>query len=427
MTVTIFASAADAVASATRDWPVPPPLVACAILSVGAALAVNAMIPRVSATFIQCRLMGADLAKRNKPVLPESMGLVCGLVYLLTLVLLLPVVFMTWSTHSGSMTMHKFATFLSALLSIQSMLFLGFADDVLNIRWRHKIFLPALAALPMLLVYGIESGVTYVVVPLPLRAYLGRIVDLGLLYYLYMALVAIFCTNSINILAGINGVEAGQSLVLAVSLVINSTAILASSANPETREIHAQSLYLLLPFIGVTAALLKWNWCPARAFVGDTYTYFAGMVFAVCGILGHYSKTLLLFFAPQIVNFVLSVPQLFHVVPCPRHRLPTLHPSGTTLVYSRCRVPRAQLSCLGAFVLRVLAVCGLAKVETTNEWVTFSNLTLINAVLVVADQWFGRTSGLEEGTLAAIVLGIQVVGSLIAFVVRYALVHLFYP
>jgi len=67
-------------------------------------------------------------------------------------------------------------------------------------------------------------------------------------------------------------------------------------------------------------------WCvvryPAQVFVGDTFCYFAGMSFAVVAILGHFSKTMLLFFIPQVFNFVFSVPQLFHFVPCPRHRLP---------------------------------------------------------------------------------------------------------
>ena len=42
----------------------------------------------------------------------------------------------------------------------------------------------------------------------------------GLLYYLYMGMLAVFCTNAINILAGINGIEAGQSLVIAVSVIV---------------------------------------------------------------------------------------------------------------------------------------------------------------------------------------------------------------
>merc|ERR1712151_477995 len=91
---------------------------------------------------------------------------------------------------------------------------------------------------------------------------------------------------------------------------------------------------VMLSFVAVTLALLKHNWYPASVFVGDTYCYFAGMTFAVVGILSHMSKTLLLFFIPQILNFLLSVPQLFKIIPCPRHRLPkynqNLNKSGTS-------------------------------------------------------------------------------------------------
>lgn len=41
----------------------------------------------------------------------------------------------------------------------------------------------------------------------------------GFLYYLYMGMLAVFCTNAINILSGINGLESGQSLIIAVSVV----------------------------------------------------------------------------------------------------------------------------------------------------------------------------------------------------------------
>ena len=66
----------------------------------------------------------------------------------------------------------------------------------------------------------------------------------------------------------------------------------------------------------------NWFRFPAKVFVGDTFCYFAGMTLAVVGILGHFSKTVLLFFLPQLFNFALSLPQLFHLVDCPRHRMP---------------------------------------------------------------------------------------------------------
>jgi UDP-N-acetylglucosamine--dolichyl-phosphate N-acetylglucosaminephosphotransferase len=69
--------------------------------------------------------------------------------------------------------------FLSAILSLQSMIFLGFADDVFDIRWRYKLFLPAVASIPILMVYYVNFGVTQVMVPIPLHFIFGQIIDLG--------------------------------------------------------------------------------------------------------------------------------------------------------------------------------------------------------------------------------------------------------
>ena len=136
-----------------------------------------------------------------------------------------------------------------ALLSICCMILLGFADDVLgkirqsdtlrlksnnkvlvdtqiniqheflflkftDLRWRHKLFLPTIASLPILVVYYITTNRTEIVVPLYLRQWIGNTVELGVLYYVYMGMLAIFCTNAINILAGINGLEVGQSVII---------------------------------------------------------------------------------------------------------------------------------------------------------------------------------------------------------------------
>ena len=59
------------------------------------------------------------------------------------------------------------------------MIFLGFADDVLNLRWRHKLLLPTMASLPLLMVYFTNFGNTVIVVPKPFRALLGLHLDLG--------------------------------------------------------------------------------------------------------------------------------------------------------------------------------------------------------------------------------------------------------
>jgi len=201
--------------------------------------------------------------------------------------------------------------------------------------------LPSVASLPLLCSY---EGSTSVVVPIPLRSYLmnggeltalarflglfvvvddntdGAIVNLGLFYLVYMGLLAVFCTNAINIYAGINGLEVGQSYVIGCAVLFHN--LVEIQAGSLSRENHVFSAMIMLSFLGVSLALLRHNWHPASVFVGDTYCYFAGMTFAVVGISGHFSKTLLLFFIPQIINFLWSSPQLFKLVPCPKHRLP---------------------------------------------------------------------------------------------------------
>lgn len=59
------------------------------------------------------------------------------------------------------------------------MLFLGFADDVLNLKWRHKLWLPTMASLPLLMVYFTNFHLTVIIVPKPLRDIFGTSVDLG--------------------------------------------------------------------------------------------------------------------------------------------------------------------------------------------------------------------------------------------------------
>lgn len=47
---------------------------------------------------------------------------------------------------------------------------LGFVDDVIDLKWRHKLIVPTIASFPLLVAY---NGVTSVVVPKLLRPILG--------------------------------------------------------------------------------------------------------------------------------------------------------------------------------------------------------------------------------------------------------------
>ncbi|PAA66489.1 hypothetical protein BOX15_Mlig005701g4, partial [Macrostomum lignano] len=383
------------------------------------------LMPRCRQLFLDAGLSGRDMAKKDGRVIPEAQGVLAGAVYLCLLFAFIPLPFADAMLNNPVDFPHAdFVLFITALLCVCCMLFLGFADDALNLRWLVKLVLPCVASLPLLMVYYVNRGWTRVVVPLPLRPLLGvESCELGPLYYAYMGMLAVFCTNAINIYAGVNGLESGQSLLIAGSLVVFN----ALEAGGEFAYWHRLSLHLLLPYVGVCAALYRFNRYPAQVFVGDTFCYFSGMLFAVAGILGHYSKTLLLFQLPQVANFALSMPQLFRLVPCPRHRLPRFDPAKDQLQPSTVEFCPARLSLLGRLCYlvasRILAPLRLVacKVELHDgeERASMTNLTLINAALVL----FGP---MHEAKLTRLLLALQIACTALAFAVRYPVARLFY-
>jgi len=381
------------------------------------------LISGMKSLFAKAGLAGKDMNKKDsKEMIPEGLGVVTGAVFLIAMFLFIPFPFLTIWFEKGDYDFphHEFVMFIAGLLSICCMIFLGFADDVLNLKWRDKLLLPTMASLPLLVVYFVNIGVTNIIVPKPFRFILGFSLDLGILYYVYMGMLAVFCTNAINILSGINGVEAGQSLIIAISILVFNFIELQGTC---CWQAHLFSAYFMMPFIAACSALLYYNWFPSEVFVGDTFCYFAGMTFAVVGILGHFSKTMLLFFIPQVINFIYSTPQLFRFIPCPRHRLPKFNPETGFIGMSYTTFKTSDLRPLGKLFLSLFSHLKLVHVEMgvgeDKESTRVNNLTLLNFVLKILGP-------LHERTLTLIILGIQVCGSMVAFIIRYHLVRFFY-
>ncbi|KAH0948659.1 hypothetical protein HN011_002019 [Eciton burchellii] len=399
-----------------ETWKLLFPICINAVMSVSAYCLIMHLIPRIKCMFIEANLHGIDMNKRSTNKIPEAIGVVTGCVFLITMFLFIPIPFTDYIFKNENFPHNKFVEFLAALLSICCMLLLGFADDVLDLRWRYKLLLPTIASLPLLMVYYVNFNSTIVIIPKPLRPWFGFSLDLWLFYYVYMGMLAVFCTNAINILAGINGLEVGQSLIIAVSVLIFNVVELSGSQ----RQAHQFSIYFMLPYTATSLALLKFNWYPSQVFVGDTFCYLSGMTFAVVGIIGHFSKTTLLFFIPQIINFLYSVPQLFHFVPCPRHRLPKYNRETNKLEPSVTVFHRSDLNAIGRLLMWILKTFKLIKWQENEKGIVIcNNLTLINFVLI-------NVGPLREPTLTSILMIIQIVCSAIAFIIRYPLASIFY-
>jgi len=431
------------------------PLVASVAFSTLAFSMTYAFVRWSGPSFVKAGLKGKDMSKLTPKEIPEAMGTVAAAVYILALMAFIPFAFykdIVAATSGGGNRdvvltvvevetgrfLHRFphsklSSYQSALNTLQATTILGMADDILDLRWRHKFFIPAIASLPLLIVYYVDFGVTSVVVPNFLVSYMphqARLIDLSFLYYLYMSALSIFAPNSINILAGINGIEVGQALVIGGLLIVNSSLYLvpfpgnpvlnngyATHPHPAT-DSHLLTLYVLFPFLAVSAALYAHNRYPARVFVGDTYCYVAGMTFAVVAITAHFSKTLLLLLVPQIVNFVYSIPQLFKLVPCPRHRLPKfnartglLEPSVTPWPAER---PPTKLQTTAFFALEKMHLLQVTLDPKTNRISSTSNLTIINLWLV----WRGP---IREDQLTRELLIMQTLCGLCGLFVRHTM------
>jgi len=439
-----------------------PALLASLGFSVFAFLAVAYLIPQLGPVFVKANLKGRDLLKTYDTPIPESQGLICAAVYILFLILFIPFAFSDVVMHFHQLDSdkpkeglvvtefphHKLSVYLSSLLSLLIATMLGFLDDVFDIRWRHKLPIPIIASIPLLMVYYAERGNTNIVVPIPLRWLFGTLLNLGPLYYVYMSLLSTFSTNSFNILAGINGSETSQALIIALSVILNDLLYLPwpfgfriplhllgihaeldvggtwkagmAYGSVEAVERHLFSLYFMLPLVGVCAGFLYHNWYPARAFPGDTLCYVTGMAFAVVGIQAHISKTLLLFFIPQIFNFVLSCPQLFGLVPCPRHRVPQFNKDTGLLYPSKAIFDKRPPGNLAMLILKTLSALRLVKLSVSEKGhQEVTNLTILNVFLV-------QLGPMREDTLVKVLICSQVAGSVFAFVVRYGLAGLVY-
>lgn len=163
------------------------------ITSIISYFACMKLIPNLKHYTLKADIFGIDLNKPglwdSKPKIPEAVGIVTSVVFLIAC-----------TQIEGTIE------YSSGLLAITFMILLGFVDDTVDLKWKYKLILPLVASLPLITCY---NGVTHIVMPIPLRIIFGVQIELGFLYKVYMSTIAIFCSNSINIHAGINGLEVG--------------------------------------------------------------------------------------------------------------------------------------------------------------------------------------------------------------------------
>ncbi|MBI5803997.1 glycosyl transferase family 4 [Candidatus Pacearchaeota archaeon] len=234
----------------------------------------------------KAKLTGRDMHKLDKRDVAESGGVtvVGGFALGALLYIALNTFFLK--------TENNFVEIFALLSSIFLIAFIAFTDDILGwrigLRRRTRIVLVVLASIPLV---AINAGKSSVYLP-----FFGA-VDLGVAYPLIVIPLGIVgATTTFNFLAGYNGLEAGQGVI-----ILSSLAILSFYTGSPWLSIIA------LCMIASLLAFLIYNFCPAKIFPGDTLTYTIGGLIAIISILGDFEKVAILFFIPYIAETFLKI------------------------------------------------------------------------------------------------------------------------
>ncbi len=164
----------------------------------------------------------------------------------------------------------------------------GLIDDLFG--WKKgglsaktRIILVLFAAIPLMVINAGESTM------------LG--IDFGIFYPLILVpLGVIGATTTFNFLAGYNGLEAGQGILIlsALALVTHLTG-------------NSWLSIVLLCVVAALVAFYLFNMDPAKVFPGDVLTYSIGALIATTAIIGQVEKIAIFFFIPYLFETGLKI------------------------------------------------------------------------------------------------------------------------
>jgi len=235
-------------------------------------------------------LVVKDQNKENKPLVPISGGLAVMsgiLIGLMTYIFIL-----TFIYKHGT----QISEILASIATVLIITFIGFLDDLIinktkdssvGLRQWQKPLLTLTAAIPLMV---INAGTSHLLVP-----FFG-VVDVGLIYPLILIpLGVVGAANMINLLAGINGLEAGMGLVY-----IGSLGLFAYS--------HQRFVAAVIAAVAFTSllAFFYYNKYPAKILPGDSLTYLLGSVLVSIAVLGNLEKAAIISSIPFFLEFLLK-------------------------------------------------------------------------------------------------------------------------
>jgi UDP-N-acetylglucosamine--dolichyl-phosphate N-acetylglucosaminephosphotransferase len=245
------------------------------------------MLPKWIAKASRIGLVWENMNRHDKTRVAGSGGItfVSGFIFSI----LVYIAISTFYFNSSESTIEIFAITTSVLI----LALIGLADDLMG--WRRgglskklRMVLCLFAAIPLIV---INSGVSSVGIPL-----IGT-VDIGIIYALIAIPLGIVATSTtFNFLAGYNGLESGQGIIIMSALAASTYYV-------------GKPWLAFVCLLAVTALIPFWiyNKHPAKVFPGDILTYPLGGLIGIVAILGNIERVAIIFFIPYMVEVILKV------------------------------------------------------------------------------------------------------------------------
>ena len=251
-----------------------------AILATAFCLTSFAM-PAVIRKMNAAGIVGHDVNKPGRPEVAEMGGI--GIVMGVVGALLLAMAMKTFFGYPFSLD-----DIMAAMLTMVIIALIGIFDDLFDMRKDVKTLLPMVAALPLVALAA--AGSTTVSLP-----FIGAF-DFGIFYIIVLIPLGVtVAANLTNMLAGFNGMEAGMG-----SVIFACVALLAV-ANGST-----EMGLIAVAMLGALLAFLRFNWYPAKIFIGDIGTLLIGGALAVAVIVGNLESAGAILVIPYLLDFVIK-------------------------------------------------------------------------------------------------------------------------
>ena len=199
---------------------------------------------------------------------------------------------------------------------------LGFLDDYikvvkkrnLGLKARQKLAGQILISVVTILIATQELGIeTTLWLPV-----IGETVDLGIFYYVLVLFVIVGASNAVNLTDGLDGLASGNMAI--ASSCYGVICILTG---------HENLAIFCAAIVGACIGFLKFNFHPAKVFMGDTGSLALGGAFAAVGILTHTELLLvvvgLVFVCEalsviiQVISFQTTGKRVFRMSPIHHH------------------------------------------------------------------------------------------------------------